>query len=98
MKIYLKEGLQLYDIEGNLWEIEDGDYTVINDTLIYGNILNSDLIRSIIDLDKQDAILELIQTHGEVSVVETFLNSINLHGDIDRAASDTIDAYKWLCK
>ena len=72
-KVYLKEGLQLYDEEGNLWEIEDGDYTVINDRIMQGPILNTDLLKSIEDQDKLDTILDLIDEYGESYILNQLL-------------------------
>ncbi len=89
-KIYLKEGIRLYDEDGNLWEIEDGDYTVINDEMIEGTVLNSDLIRSITDIDLQHLVLDLVKQYGENKVVESLLYYDGIYHNINLAAEDVI--------
>lgn len=88
-KIYLKEGLQLYDENGNLYEIEEGDYVVIDDELYNGPILNIDLINQIEDKEKKAIILDYIEKYGEHYIIDQLLKGIEVeheHSENDSIA------------
>ena len=77
-KVYLKEGLKLYDDEGNLYEIEDGDYVIMGEEIYDGPVLNMDLISRIEDSDKREEIMNHIATYGEHLIIDQLLKGIEV--------------------
>lgn len=64
MKIKLKEGLYIFDDNGDEYILEDGDYTIINSKVV-PLLLNADLVRNLSTKELQEKALFLIGIYGE---------------------------------
>lgn len=77
-KIYLKEGIRVIAENGDIYEVEDGDYTIIDNQIRNGPILNIDIVKSIYDDDKREKILDLIDEYGENYIINQLITGMNI--------------------
>lgn len=76
--IKLAEGQKIIAENGDIYEIEDGDYVVINSKIQQGPILNSDILRSIDSDDKLELILDRIEKYGEHFIINQLITGMNI--------------------
>ncbi|MGD9678157.1 MAG: DUF5661 family protein [Vulcanibacillus sp.] len=76
--IKLKEGQKVIAENGDIYEIEDGDYVVIDNQIRQGPILNIDILKSIDNEDKLNSILDLIDLHSEHYIINQLITGMNI--------------------
>lgn len=76
--VYLKEGIKVIAENGDIYEVEDGDYVVINNQIRQGPILNTDILKSIDNDDKLEAILDLMEVHSEHYIINQLITGMNI--------------------
>lgn len=76
--VYLKEGIKVIAENGDIYEVEDGDYVVINNQIRQGPILNTDILKSIDNDDKLEAILDLMEVRSEHYIINQLITGMNI--------------------
>lgn len=76
--VYLKEGIKVIAENGDVYEVEDGDYVVINNQIRQGPILNTDILKSIDNDDNLEAILDLMEVHSEHYIINQLITGMNI--------------------